>query len=493
MFKILVVDSSAKDAAMVRGWLGEEGAEVEVCPNGEAAKPLVETSITRAAAVFLLWELTDLSFAETLALFRLRWPETPVVVMFEEFTAELAGRAIRLGAKDVLQKPLEAEAVKACWRELLAAADAGSPLIARLRETIRGESASLVAALRELAKVIPHKDSRILLLGESGTGKELFAQAIHDFGANADQPLVAVQISAINENLIESQLFGHERGAFTGADRQHIGFFEQAGGGTLFLDEVGDLSDSAQIRLLRVIQERKFFRLNGSEELPFRARLICATHRNLAEEVSRNHFRLDLFQRIREVTIYIPPLRERKGDIQHLAIFFLDRMRAQRQVRFADETLKILCGYSFPGNVRELQNVVKSALIACAGEVIRPQHLPMGLMNDLLPHEPPPEAISSQVTSWTSAPKLTGELPEELINELTRLLPADWLTRPYREATKQFIQAFDRVYLRKMLDRHRYNLTAAAKTAELDRKTFRERWKQAELPPLGGEEEKVDE
>jgi|GEM_PF-345881 len=486
MFKVLVVDSSVNDAAMFRRLLGEEGAQVVVCRDGAEAKQVVADNAGGFAAAFVLWDVADLSFAETLALFRQRWSETPVVVMFEELTAELAGRAFRLGAKDVLQKPLEPDRVKACWRELLAVADASSPLMARLRETIRGEAASLLVALRQLAKVIPHVDSRVLLLGESGTGKELFAQAIHVFGPHADAPLVAVQISAINEQLIESQLFGHERGAFTGADRQHLGFFEQASGGTLFLDEVGDLSVSAQVKLLRVVQEKKFRRLNGKGDVSFRARLVCATHRNLAEEVSHNRFRLDLFQRIGEVTIHVPPLRERKGDVAQLAQHFLDRQRGKRQVAFADETLKILCGYPFPGNVRELENVVKSALIACAGEVIMPQHLPMKIMSDLLSAEPTTEATAKPETLQSQP---SPELPEELINELTRLLPADWLTRPYREANKLYNQAFDRVYLRQMLVRHRHNLTAAAKTANLDRKTFRERWKQAELPLLDGEEE----
>lgn len=278
-------------------------------------------------------------------------------------------------------------------------------------------------------------------------------------------------------------MFGHEKGAFTGADKQHAGFFEQAEDGTLFLDEIGDLSASAQIKLLRVIQEKKFRRLNGKEEQPFNARLVCATHRNLAEEVSRNRFRLDLFQRISELTIHVPPLRERKGDIESLARYFLDAHKGERQVTFADETLRILYGYPFPGNVRELENVVKSALRACVGEVIMPQHLPMRIMNDLLPD--------------TSAPKLdtaTDTLRRDhinlLIDELERSLPIDWLTIAYREAAKPYNQAFDRIYLRKLLERHRHNVTAAAKAANLDPKTFRERWRQSGLPPLGGEEEK---
>ncbi|MGE0130465.1 MAG: sigma-54-dependent transcriptional regulator [Blastocatellales bacterium] len=486
MFKVLVMDNSVKDASLFRSLLTEEGAQVEVCRDGAAARQIIEAHADGFTASFLLWNIADLTFAETLALLRHRWPETPVVVMFEEFTSELAVRAFRLGAKDVLQKPVEAERIKACLRELLSAQDADSPMMAELRKTIRGESASLLAALRQLTKVIPHADARVLILGESGSGKEMFARAIHQLGKRAGAPLVAVQISAINEHLIESELFGHEKGAFTGADGQHIGFFEQAGAGTLFLDEIGDLSASAQIKLLRVIQEKKFRRLKGKVDLPFKARLVCATHRNLAEEVSRNNFRLDLFQRINGMTIHVPPLRDRKGDVEKLAACFLDARKGERQVVFADETLKILHSYPFPGNVRELENVVTSALSVCAGEVIMPQHLPMRIMNDLL--SDPPTAKSAEAHAVAAQQHAV-----ELMDELSRLLPADWLTSAYRKASKPYIQAFDRVYLRRMLDRHRYNVTAAARAANLDPKTFRKLWKQAELPPLVGEEEKTDE
>lgn len=485
MFKVLVMDNSAKDTSLFRGLLAEEGAQIEVCRDGAAARQIVESHADGFTASFVLWDVGDTAFAETLALLRHRWPETPVVVMFEEFTSELAARAFRLGAKDVLQKPAEAGRIKACLRELLSAQDASSPMMAKLREAIRGESASLLAALRQLTRVIPHADSRVLLLGESGTGKELFARAIHQLGQRADAPSVAVQISAIHEHLFESELFGHEKGAFTGADKQHIGFFEQAGCGTLFLDEIGDLSAPAQIKLLRVIQERKFRRLKGKEELPFNARLVCATHRNLAEEVSRNRFRLDLFQRISELVIHVPPLRERKGDVESLARYFLNTHKIERQVTFADETLTILHGYPFPGNVRELENFVKSALKACVGEVIMPQHLPIWIINGLLPDTP-----ATKPDNGTESPH--RDHVKALIDEVAQSLPVDWLMMAYREAARLYNQAFDRIYLRKMLDRHKHNVTSAAKAANLDPKTFRERWRQSGLPPLGGEEEKPD-
>jgi two-component system, NtrC family, response regulator HydG len=334
-----------------------------------------------------------------------------------------------------------------------------------------------------LTRVIPHADSNVLLLGESGTGKELFARAIHDSGPRRAAPFVAKQASAIPEQLFESEMFGHEKGAFTGADRQHIGLFEQAGDGTLFLDEIGDLSDSTQIKLLRVIQEKKFRRLSGREELPFKARLVCATHHDLPKEVNDKKFRLDLYHRISEATVHAPPLRERKGDVELLARYFLDAKNGEQQKAFADETLKILCGYHFPGNVRELENAVNWAFGDCVGEIILPQNLPIEIMNNLLQDAP-----GAKSDKETDAPR--RDHIEELIDELARSLPADWSTLPYRETSRVHNQALDRVYLRIMLERHRHNLKAAAKASDLDPKTFRKRWRESGLPPLGGDEEK---
>jgi DNA-binding NtrC family response regulator len=483
MFKVLVVDNSAEDAEALRGLLAEEGAQVVVCRDGGAAKPVIEGHAGGFTVVFMLWDVADPAFAETLALLRHRWPETPVVVMLEEFTYELARRALELGATDVLQKPLDAEKVMDCYHDFLPRDD--SPLMAKLRERILGESASLLDALRRLERAIPHANLNVLLLGESGTGKELFALAIHDFGPRPHAPFAPVQVSAIPKDLFESHMFGYEKGAFTSADRQHIGYFEQAGDGTLFLDEIGDLPASVQVKLLRVIQEREFWRLNGKEALLFDARLVCATHHDLPKEAGRNEFRHDLYQRISEIVIYVPPLRERKGDIELLVRHFLNKYKGEREVAFADEALKILCGYPFPGNVRELENTVKTALIACNGKIILPRHLPIQSMNALLPN-----AGATESDEATDAPRL--DHIEPLIGELARSLPIEWLTLPYREATKLYNQAFDRIYLRNMFDRHRHNLKAAAKASDLDPKTFRKRWRESGLPTLKGEDEPPD-
>jgi DNA-binding NtrC family response regulator len=480
MFKVLVIDSSAEDAESLRGMLTEEGAQVEVRRDGTAARPVVQGHAGGFMAVFMLWDVADTAFAETLALLRHRWPETPVVVMIDAFTPELAAKARLLGAKDTLQKPVEAKKVKACIRELVSARDYSSPMMAELRKMIPGESTSLLAALWQLTRVIPHADSNVLLLGESGTGKELFARAIYKLG-RPNAPYVKKQVSDINENLFESQMFGHEKGAFSGAHEQHKGFFEQAGDGTLFLDEIGDLSASGQIRLLRVIQEKKFWRMGGKEELSFNARLVCATHHDLEKEAGSKIFRFDLYQRIGERVVHLPPLRERKGDIEILARHFLNVLNAAkpgRQVTFADETLKILCGYEFLGNVRELENEVGSAHSACVGEIILPQHLSMSIIKGLLRDAPVTKSDKA-----ADAPR--RDHIDALIDELARSLPADWLTTAHHEAVKSYDQAFDRVYLPKMLERHKHNLKAAAKAADLDPKTFRKRWRESGLPPLG--------
>ncbi len=485
MSKFLIVDNSTADIDLLRSLLAEVGAEAEVCQGSEAAKLFIYDCVESYLAAFVLWDITELAFAEMLALLRQRWPETAVIVMFEELTAELATRASRMGARDVLEKPLDAEHIRGSLRELLSRDRAESPLLARLGEKIRGRSPSLLAALRQLARAIPHADSKVLLLGESGTGKELFAKAIHDLGAHAHKPWIDVQVSAIPEELFESHMFGHEKGAFTDAKERRTGYFELAEEGTLFLDEIGDLAPPSQVKLLRVIQEKTFRRLGGKEQIQFRARLVCATNINLAEEVRRGKFRLDLFQRINTETIHVPPLRERTGDVELLAIYFLDSFRGERQVGFARDTLKILQSYPFLGNVRELENVVRSALIACEGEVIRPQHLPLQNMAEMLPR-----ALSAQAQTPTGDGN--HHPPPELLNELARRLPENWLKLTYHDATRLYIQVFDRIYLRKMLDLHRGNITKASAAAALDRKTFRKRWKDAGLPPLKGEDDQSD-
>lgn len=493
MRKVLVIDSPARDAERFGRILVKDGWEATVYGSGAEAESVISETKTPFAAALILWEIPGPPFGFDL-LMRCRQirPETPVVIVSGRLDASLAARAAHLGASDFLEKPLDSERVLACLRRLLAERDPLSPLVEAARRTILGESPKLLEMVEQVAKAIPHDDRRMLLIGESGTGKELIAQAIHRLGPRAKAPMVAVNISAIPATLIESALFGHEKGAFTDAANQHAGYLEEAGCGTLFLDEIGDLELPLQVKLLRVIQENEFRRLGGAKTLSFTARIICATNRDLAAGVNEGRFRRDLYHRIAEFTIQVPPLRERTGDLTLLLNHFLTKYRGARVVGFARETLTILRSYPFPGNVRELENLVKSALIECEGDAILPRHLPLRSMATFLApqtqtvSQPPAEAQALE------QPPRRNQPTQNLAEELLRLLPTDWLELGYRESFQPYERAFDRVYLQHRLERARYNVAQAARESGIDAKTFRKRWKDCGLPPLSVGEENAD-
>jgi DNA-binding NtrC family response regulator len=488
MRKILVIESSARDAERLRTLLAKEDVEMALCGTGAEAERVFMAGEGFAAA-FILWEIPGPPFGFTLlARSRQSWPETPVIVMSGMLDAALATRAFALGARDFLEKPLESERVKSCLRSLFALQDPLSPLVAHLRQGIVGESPALLTTLKQIARVIPHSDSSVLLIGESGTGKEILAQAIHHSGPRAGKPWVAVNVGEIPATLIESALFGHEKGSFTGATELRKGFLEEAQDGVLFLDEIGDLDVTLQVKLLRAIQEKEFRRLGGTKALPFAARLVSATNRDLAAAVNQEAFRRDLFHRIAEVTIQVPPLRERKGDVDVLLSHFLELYRGDSRISLARETLTILRSYPFPGNVRELQNLLKAALIECEGETILPHHLPLRSMGAFL------MSGDENAPNTAPAPKNeSGRSYEELFLELRRSLPENWLELGHRDARQYYEQAFDRVYLRYLIERTRYNVKRAAEAAGIDPKTLRRRWEECGLPPLRAGDEKSDE
>ncbi len=353
-------------------------------------------------------------------------------------------------------------------------------------EQLVGESPVFLDTLRQIARVVRHPDTRILILGESGTGKELVARAIHKLGPCADRPWIPVNIGETPSTLVESSLFGHEKGAFTDARELRRGLLELAGNGTLFLDEIGDLELPLQSKLLRTIQEREFRRLGGNIPLQFEARLICATNLELATAVQRGAFRQDLYHRIAEVIIQVPPLRERRGDIDRLVDHFVRAYsREDRSLRFARETLTILRSYPFPGNIRELQNLVKGAMIQSEGEVVLPRHLPLANMGKFLQNTGRGDTPDQETEAW-GEPALF-----EFSSALKGSLPENWMGLPYREAVQALAKVFDRVYLLRRLENAHYNITRAAASAGLDTKTFRKHWKECGLVPLG-EEERAD-
>jgi two-component system NtrC family response regulator len=315
-------------------------------------------------------------------------PSTKVVVMTGNNERQNAVRAVGLGAHDFYQKPIDVDVlsliVERAMRLTQLEAESRQPVKPAGGSPLAGilsDSVEMLRVCRMLERVAP-ADVSVLLLGESGTGKELVAKALHELSTRAGKPFIAINCGAIPEALLESELFGHERGAFTGAVKQTKGKVELAQGGTLMLDEIGDLPLPLQVKLLRFLQERVIERVGGRQSIPVDVRIVCATHQNLQDLMKEGRFREDLFYRLDEVVIRIPPLRERGEDIHMLAHVFLQRFNAEhgRSVKgFNADALAALGGHNWPGNVRELQNRVKRAVIMAEGPVLTAHDLDLGV------------------------------------------------------------------------------------------------------------------
>jgi two-component system nitrogen regulation response regulator GlnG len=316
-------------------------------------------------------------------------PKSLIVFITGHGTTETAIEAMKLGAYDYLVKPLDVNQLQ----QVVEQAFAISRLMhvpAIVEEADRpedkpdrliGSGTAMQIVCKQIGRVAP-QDVNVLILGESGTGKELVARAIYHHSRRNQAPFLAINCAAIPEPLLESELFGHERGAFTGAEHRRIGKFEQSHGGTLFLDEVGDMSPRTQAKILRLLQEGRFERLGGSEPISVNVRILAATNQDLDALLERGRFRKDLYYRLRGVTIHLPPLRERREDIPELAHYFLFRFNRQLGTAvqsIAPEALELLEAYDWPGNVRQLQSAVREALIVSAGQTILPDFLPAEL------------------------------------------------------------------------------------------------------------------
>ena len=311
-------------------------------------------------------------------------PETKVIVVSGNDDRENAVRAVGLGAYDFYQKPIDPEILRLIVERAFHVHQLESENRRLQVRQVSSPLAGLIAASPQMLKVcrtvekVAPTDVTTLLLGESGTGKELIARALHDLSARVKGPFIAINCAAIPDTLLESELFGYEKGAFTGAAKQTRGKIEYADGGTLFLDEVGDLPMTLQVKLLRFLQERVIERLGGRQEIPVEVRVVCATHQDLPELVKEGRFREDLYYRISEITIRIPPLRERDGDALLLARTFLDEYceEHRRNLRgFAPDAVSAIESYNWPGNVRELENKVKRAVIMADGVRITAEEL----------------------------------------------------------------------------------------------------------------------
>jgi DNA-binding NtrC family response regulator len=387
MPRVLVVDDEPGVQESLRMLLKDD---CEVVPAGGVDEALRALSATPPDLVLLDLVMPGRSGFDLLSELAAAPDTPPVVVLTGTRTVATAVEAMKRGAADYVTKPFEVEALRIKIRQLLERRDLEREVV-RLRAQVEkaerlGDLLGGSEAMQEVFRTIRRvADSRVTVLirGESGTGKELAARAIHALGPRRDEPFVAVNCAGIPDTLIESELFGHERGAFTDAREQRIGKFEAASGGTLFLDEIGELAPGVQAKLLRALQERRIDRLGGAQPVEIDVRVVVATNRDLERDVAEGRFRADLFYRVNVVPLELPPLRERREDIRRLAQHFLERARAEagRGPRhIAKAALAALEHFPWPGNVRELQNAIEHAVALAEGDVLELEDLPRALV-----------------------------------------------------------------------------------------------------------------
>jgi DNA-binding NtrC family response regulator len=449
---IFIVDDEKNIRRTVRMVLEGEGYSVEEASSGEEA--LARLPEVGADIVLLDVQLPGISGLETIErIAKLKNPELqPTIIMISgHATLADAVRATKAGAYDLIEKPLDRERLmvvlrNALERRAMAREVQGLRAMADERFEMVGRSAPMAALYAQIAKVAPTR-TRVLITGESGTGKELVARAIHRASALADKPFVKVNCAAIPPELIESELFGHERGAFTGATARKRGLFEIADGGTIFLDEIGDMIASAQAKVLRVLQSGEFSRVGGEQALRVDVRVIAATNRDLQAAVAAGQFREDLYFRLNVVPLRAPPLRDRPEDVPLLASAFIElacRENGMKVKPISDEALAMLAGYPWPGNVRELRNVIER-LVILSEDTIGVGDLPEEIMAEVARH---------QRETATS----TAELPRIELSAEARALPL-----------REFRDHMEREYIRAKLDENGWNISRTSTLLGIER------------------------
>ncbi len=378
---VLVVDDEASILESVTDILEDEGFSVKVAASGEEALGLMREELPNIVLLDI-W-MPGMDGIEVLKAIKEEWPFVPVVIMSGHGTIETAVKAIKLGAYDFIEKPLGYEELVMTLKNALRFAELEDEnvvlrqMVATTKE-LTGQSPAM-QALKEQIKVVAPTDAWVLIHGENGTGKELVAQTIHRLSKRRHRPMIEVNCAAIPEELIESELFGHEKGAFTGATTMKRGKFDLANGGTLFLDEIGDMSLKTQAKILRILQEQRFERVGGSKTIKVDVRILAATNKDLEKEIEKGTFREDLYYRLNVIPIEVPPLRERKEDIPLLVDEFLEEFSKKLGIPKKEvdkDVLSLLKEYDWPGNVRELRNFIERLVILTRGERIRVKDLP---------------------------------------------------------------------------------------------------------------------
>ena len=385
---VLVIDDEKKLAQLFVDVLENEGHKVHVAHKGEDGIAKLEELGDEIGMVFTDMKLPDITGNDVLREVKKRRPNLPVVVVTGFATKDGAVEAMRLGAYDYLTKPFNIAEIALVAKRALERTRLidenkylQDELMSRYKfETVIGESEKMQAAYVTAAKVAK-SNATVLITGESGTGKEVLARAIHYQSKRADKPFVKVNCAALPEHLLEDELFGHEKGAFTDASQQRIGRFEWAHGGTLFLDEIGEVAPSVQVKLLRVLQEREFERIGSSKTIKVDVRIVAATNRDLSRAISEGTFREDLFYRLNVVPVELPALRERPGDMPYFVNHFLLKYGEETgrpDMKVADEAMESMRNHNWKGNIRELENCIERAMILAEGDQIETRHLLLG-------------------------------------------------------------------------------------------------------------------
>jgi two-component system nitrogen regulation response regulator GlnG len=487
MARLLVIDDEPNVLYSIRKGFQSDTLEVDVVPSGRQGLERIRQA--RPDAVILDVRLSDMSGMDVFDQIREIDARLPVILITAHGTTETAIEATKRGAFEYLIKPVDLHQLREVVQRALelsrfrhVRAVFGDEEQAEDSEPIIGRSPAMQEVYKAIGRVA-QRDVTVLIVGESGTGKELVALAIFHHSSRTSAPFLAINCAAIPENLLESELFGHERGAFTSADRRRIGKFEQAHCGTLFLDEIGDMSAATQAKMLRLIQEQRFERVGGNETIQTDVRLIAATNKNLEEEVAAGRFRKDLFYRLNVFTIRVPPLRERREDIPLLIEHFLPRLSrslGRNLPTIASEAQRFLQAFDWPGNVRQLQSVLKYAIVQAPGDVITFDCLP--------------EDLRSNSTSSTSQPKPPADISLASLGDFTESLLRAGETDIYRRVC----QAVDQVVLATVLRHVKGNQVKASELLGISRTTLRAKLRALRLGndrlPFGdpGESEKSD-
>lgn len=470
--KLLLVDDEPNLLYSLEKGLRTAG--LEILTAGTAKAGIERVRVDEPDAVVCDVGLPDGSGLDAFQEMRDIDPRLPVIIMTAHTTAETAIEAMKRGAFDYLLKPFDLSELRATVEKALEVSrlsrvptlfgedpddlDTTSDRVDR----IVGTSPVMQEVYKEIGRIAP-QDVNVLILGESGTGKELVARAIYQHSRRNEALFLAINCAAIPDTLLESELFGHEKGAFTGADRRRIGKFEQAGGGTIFLDEIGDMSPATQAKVLRLLQDGRFERVGGNETIQSDVRIIAATNRDLDEAIREKTFREDLYYRLNTFTIHLPPLRKRLDDLPLLVDHFLrhfSRELDRPAATISAETMILLREHQWPGNIRELQSAIKYSIVHAAGEIITPDCLP----SNVLGGEAPPDTVDE-----------TAEAPAEESLPDVRELVRELLQDGQQNLNEIVHQAVDRVLFEEVLEHENGHQVNAAKTLGISRTTLRAR------------------